>query len=238
MLFENLRRPLTTTPTTYQGMSGILGFLDSWIPGIPRIVHLGHLATSPLSCALTLKSTGLLAHARAQRLPLVQLCVHLLLLDTVDEQSKSAGDNHAMVRTPYSSLSSRLKWPRTRYSTLATISSSEMSPFSWAMLSLLSSLHNLGHKGRALRLASGGMRQGAGRVHLQSNMPLIDSSCQVSGMLTGDDEAARSLHLKRKKKDLLNLNLEKNVDILNYVSNHNSMRPELVIGFAAETDNI
>ena len=39
-----------------------------------------------------------------------------------------------------------------------------------------------------------------------------------------------------KKKDNLTLNLEKNVDILSYVSNHNSMRPKLVIGFAAETD--
>ena len=100
-----------------------------------------------------------------------------------------------MVRTPYSSLSSRLKWPKTRYSTLATISSSEMSPFSWAMLSLLSSLHNLGDKDERLRLVSGGMRQGAGRVHLQSNMPLISSSCQVSGMLTGDGASGRGLCL-------------------------------------------
>ena len=30
----------------------------------------------------------------------------------------------------------------------------------------------------------------------------------------------------------------KNIDILNYVSNHNSLRPKLVIGFAAETNNI
>ena len=29
-----------------------------------------------------------------------------------------------------------------------------------------------------------------------------------------------------------------NIDILNYVSNHNSKRPKLVIGFAAETDNL
>ena len=27
-------------------------------------------------------------------------------------------------------------------------------------------------------------------MHLQSNMPLIDSSCQVSGMLTGHEQAA------------------------------------------------
>tara|TARA_Y100000590_G_scaffold190924_1_gene217288 strand:+ start:723 stop:1928 length:1206 start_codon:yes stop_codon:yes gene_type:complete len=40
---------------------------------------------------------------------------------------------------------------------------------------------------------------------------------------------------KIKKEDYLNLNLEENIDILNYVSNHNSIRPKLVIGFAAET---
>ena len=43
---------------------------------------------------------------------------------------------------------------------------------------------------------------------------------------------------KIKKKNILNLSLEKNIDILNYVSNHNSMRPNLVIGFAAETKNL
>tara|TARA_B100001057_G_scaffold465122_1_gene520950 strand:+ start:1 stop:1206 length:1206 start_codon:yes stop_codon:yes gene_type:complete len=43
---------------------------------------------------------------------------------------------------------------------------------------------------------------------------------------------------KIKKQDKLTINLEKNIDILSYVSNHNSMRPKLVIGFAAETDNL
>ena len=43
---------------------------------------------------------------------------------------------------------------------------------------------------------------------------------------------------KIKKKESLNIELEKNVDILNYISNHNSMRPKLVIGFAAETENL
>ena len=43
---------------------------------------------------------------------------------------------------------------------------------------------------------------------------------------------------KIKKKDFINLNLEKNIDILNYVSSHNSLRPKLVIGFSAETSNI
>ena len=43
---------------------------------------------------------------------------------------------------------------------------------------------------------------------------------------------------KIKKQEKLTINLEKNIDILNYVSNHNSMRPKLVIGFAAETNDL
>ncbi len=43
---------------------------------------------------------------------------------------------------------------------------------------------------------------------------------------------------KIKKQNKLTINLEKNIDILSYVSNHNSMRPKLVIGFAAETDEL
>ena len=43
---------------------------------------------------------------------------------------------------------------------------------------------------------------------------------------------------KIKKQDEISLNLEKNVDILDYVSNHNSLRPKLVVGFAAETNDL
>ena len=43
---------------------------------------------------------------------------------------------------------------------------------------------------------------------------------------------------KIKKNEDLFLKFEKNVDILSYVSKHNSMRPKLVIGFAAETDEL
>ena len=46
------------------------------------------------------------------------------------------------------------------------------------------------------------------------------------------------IKIRLKKKDNLVLNLEKNIDILNNVSNHNSLRPKLVIGFAAETMNL
>tara|TARA_Y100000389_G_scaffold112328_1_gene109359 strand:- start:2873 stop:4078 length:1206 start_codon:yes stop_codon:yes gene_type:complete len=43
---------------------------------------------------------------------------------------------------------------------------------------------------------------------------------------------------KIKKQESLTINLEKNIDILSYVSNHNRMRPKLVIGFAAETNDL
>ena len=43
---------------------------------------------------------------------------------------------------------------------------------------------------------------------------------------------------KIKKQEYMNLEFKKNTDILNYVSKHNSLRPKLVIGFAAETNNV
>ena len=43
---------------------------------------------------------------------------------------------------------------------------------------------------------------------------------------------------KIKKNEEFNLELEKNIDILNHISNHNSLRPIITIGFAAETNNV
>ena len=43
---------------------------------------------------------------------------------------------------------------------------------------------------------------------------------------------------KIKKEEDINLKLEKNVDILEHISKHNSLRPKIVIGFAAETNNL
>ena len=43
---------------------------------------------------------------------------------------------------------------------------------------------------------------------------------------------------KIKKKGDLSLNLKQNIDILSNISKHNSLRPKLVIGFSAETDNL
>ena len=43
---------------------------------------------------------------------------------------------------------------------------------------------------------------------------------------------------KKIKKDSLNLNFERNIDILEFLSKNNLLRPKLVIGFAAETNDI
>ena len=43
---------------------------------------------------------------------------------------------------------------------------------------------------------------------------------------------------KIKKTENLELSLEKNIDILNYVSKHTSLRPKIVIGFSAETNDL
>jgi phosphopantothenoylcysteine decarboxylase/phosphopantothenate--cysteine ligase len=43
---------------------------------------------------------------------------------------------------------------------------------------------------------------------------------------------------KKIKKDNLNLNFKRNIDILEFLSKNNSQRPRLVVGFAAETNDI
>ena len=69
----------------------------------------------------------------------------------------------------------------------------------------------------------------------QKNLP---ASVAVFSAAVADFKIAKKFDNKIKKQDSLNINLEKNVDILNYISNHNSMRPDLVIGFAAETNDV
>jgi phosphopantothenoylcysteine decarboxylase/phosphopantothenate--cysteine ligase len=44
--------------------------------------------------------------------------------------------------------------------------------------------------------------------------------------------------IKKEKNDELKILLKKNIDILEFVSNHNSLRPKLVVGFAAETSDL
>ena len=72
-------------------------------------------------------------------------------------------------------------------------------------------------------------------VATQKNLP---TDVAVFSAAVADFKINKKFENKIKKKDFLKLDLEKNIDILSYVSNHNSMRPRLVIGFAAETNKI
>jgi len=69
----------------------------------------------------------------------------------------------------------------------------------------------------------------------QENLP---ADVAIFSAAVADFKAKERKNEKIKKKEYLNLELEKNIDILNYVSKHNSLRPKLVIGFAAETNDV
>ena len=72
----------------------------------------------------------------------------------------------------------------------------------------------------------------------QATLENLPVDVAIFSAAVGDYKIKKLLKEKIKKQDKLNLALEKNVDILNYVSNHNSLRPKLVVGFAAETNNL
>jgi phosphopantothenoylcysteine decarboxylase/phosphopantothenate--cysteine ligase len=69
----------------------------------------------------------------------------------------------------------------------------------------------------------------------QDNLPV---DVAIFSAAVADFKITKQNNNKIKKQDNLHLELEKNIDILNYISKHNSLRPKLVIGFAAETNNI
>jgi len=69
----------------------------------------------------------------------------------------------------------------------------------------------------------------------QENLP---ADVAIFAAAVADFKVKEKKNEKMKKQEYLYLELEKNIDILNYVSKHNSLRPKLVIGFAAETNDI
>ena len=69
----------------------------------------------------------------------------------------------------------------------------------------------------------------------QENLPV---DVAIFSAAVADFKVKEKKEKKIKKQESLYLELEKNADILNYVSKHNSLRPKLVIGFAAETNNV
>ena len=72
----------------------------------------------------------------------------------------------------------------------------------------------------------------------QATLNNLPADVAIFSAAVGDYKVKNISKEKIKKVSNLNLELEKNVDILNYISNHNSLRPKLVIGFAAETNNL
>ena len=68
-----------------------------------------------------------------------------------------------------------------------------------------------------------------------NNLP---TDVAIFSAAVSDFKVKRYKNEKLKKKENLNLDLIKNIDILANVSKHNSLRPRLTIGFAAETSNL
>ena len=66
----------------------------------------------------------------------------------------------------------------------------------------------------------------------------LPADVAIFSAAVGDFKVKEINEKKIKKEDYINLSLEKNIDILSYVSNHNSLRPKIVIGFAAETSDV
>ena len=72
----------------------------------------------------------------------------------------------------------------------------------------------------------------------QSTLKSLPVDVAIFSAAVCDYKVKKTSKIKIKKQDEINLELEKNVDILDYVSNHNSLRPKLVVGFAAETNDL
>jgi phosphopantothenoylcysteine decarboxylase/phosphopantothenate--cysteine ligase len=72
----------------------------------------------------------------------------------------------------------------------------------------------------------------------QATLNSLPADVAIFSAAVCDYKVKETSKIKIKKQDKFNLELEKSVDILNYISNHNSLRPELVIGFAAETNDL
>ena len=73
---------------------------------------------------------------------------------------------------------------------------------------------------------------------LKQHSKNLPADVAIFSAAVADFKIKETKNKKMKKQENLNLELEKNIDILNYVSKHNSLRPKLVIGFAAETNDI
>lgn len=70
---------------------------------------------------------------------------------------------------------------------------------------------------------------------VQESLPTNIAVCTAA---VADFKSKTSEKKIKKQGKNLSVSLEENLDILNYISTHNELRPDLVVGFAAETNNI
>jgi len=73
---------------------------------------------------------------------------------------------------------------------------------------------------------------------LKATLNNLPTDVAIFSAAVGDFKVKNSKKEKIKKDKISELSLEKNTDILGHISNHNSLRPKLVIGFAAETNSL
>ncbi len=71
---------------------------------------------------------------------------------------------------------------------------------------------------------------------LQATLNNLPTDVAIFSAAVADFKVKNKEKEKIKKDKISELSLEKNTDILRHISNHNSLRPKLVIGFAAETN--
>jgi len=73
---------------------------------------------------------------------------------------------------------------------------------------------------------------------LKATQECLPADVAIFSAAVADFKLKEKKNKKIKKQDYLHLDFKKNIDILNHISKHNSLRPKLVIGFAAETNDV
>ena len=73
---------------------------------------------------------------------------------------------------------------------------------------------------------------------LEATLNNLPTDVAIFSAAVGDFKVKNSKKEKIKKDKISQLFLENNTDILGHISNHNSLRPKLVIGFAAESSEL
>ncbi len=73
---------------------------------------------------------------------------------------------------------------------------------------------------------------------LEATLNNLPTDVAIFSAAVGDFKVKNKEKEKIKKDKISELSLEKNTDILGHISNHNSLRPKLVVGFAAETNSL